>query len=206
MRRKCKLPQKMVILLLLCSVMVSWFFIPEVLGDRMPFEVSAKVSKSTRKKALKVYRRGLDESDWRYFFVVDIDKDGMKELVVSYESRPELIMIKKYRKGLIYGVGEDSTSFGYFYNKKTKRVWGKWGGCGNIEDWYLTIKNGKLKRVYLSRLELRVVNGKPVYGYYYAGKKISKKAYWQKKNSWEKNSVPLKMHKMSTRNINKYVR
>lgn len=206
MKRKYHLSRRMVLLFLICSIMVSWFFVPEFLGDRMAFEVSAKVSKSMRKKALKIYRRTLDESDWRYFFVVDIDKDGMKELVISYESRPEQIYIKKYRKGLVYPIGEDSTTFGYFYNKKTKRIWGKWGGAGNIEDWYLTIKKGKLRRVYLSRLEERVVNGRPVYGYYYAGKKISKKAYFQKKRSWEKNSVPLKMHKLSTKNIKKYVR
>lgn len=187
--------------------MVNWFFMPEFLGDKMPFEVSAKVSKSVKKKAVKAYREHLYESDFTWFRVMDIDRDGLKELVVSYEPSPTKLNIYKYRKGRLYEVGENFTSFGYYYNKKTKRICDAWGGCGNIEDWYLTTnKKGKLKSVYLSMLEEKVVNGKQIYGYYYAGKKISRKAYLKRKRSWQKNAVPLKMHKTSIRNIKKYVK
>ena len=57
---------------------------------------------------------------------------------------------------------------GYLYNKKTKRIHGLWGNCGSIQDWYLTFGKSGLKRVYLSAIEERVVNGKPVYSYSYA--------------------------------------
>ena len=163
-----------------------------------PLAVSARVSANVKKKAAKVYREDLYEGDFTWFCVMDIDKDGLKELVLSYESHPTKITIYKYRNGCSYEVGEDSTSFGYSYNKKTKRICGSWGGCGNIEDWYLsTNKNGKLKRVCLSMLEKKVVDGKVIYGYYYAGKKISRKAYLKRKRDWDKSLVYLKMHKTS---------
>lgn len=207
MKRKTHFTKKAMLLLLACAIMANWLLMPEYLGGQLMPEVSAKVSASTRKKALKTYRRALDESDYRYFFLMDIDKDGMKELVVSYESKPGEIMIEKYRKGLVYRVGEDYAMWGYRYNKKAKCLYGSWANRGSAETWSLTVtKKGKLKRVYLSMIEERVVNGKPVYGYYYAGKKISRKAYLKKKKSWNKNSVPLKMHRMSSKNIKKYVR
>ena len=55
-------------------------------------------------------------------------------------------------------------------------------------------------------LEKKVVDGKVIYGYYYAGKKISRKAYLKRKRDWDKNLVSLKMHKTSMKNIRKYVR
>ena len=38
-------------------------------------------------------------------------------------------------------------------------------------------------------VEERVVNGRPVYGYYYKGRRISAKSYRRKKNSWNKSYV-----------------
>lgn len=207
MRKKCHGGKRWILSLLICSIMINWFYMPELFGGNMPFEVSAKVSKSVKRKAARAYREDLYEADYTWFHVMDIDGDGLKELILAYEQYPLSITINKYRKGRTYTVGEDSTSFGYYYNKKTRRICGAWGGCGNIEDWYLTCnKRGKLKRVYLQMLEKEVVNGKIIYDYRYAGKRISRKAYLRKKRSWDRNAVPLKMHKTSMRNIRKYVR
>jgi len=60
--------------------------------------------------------------------------------------------------------------------------------------------------VYLSKIEEIVVNGRPVYGYYYKGRRISAKSYRRKKNSWNKSYVQLPMHRTSWANINRYIR
>lgn len=207
MKRKCNADKRLILFFLICSIMVNWFFMPEFMEGKIPFEVSAKVSKSVKRKAARAYREDLYEGDYTWFRVMDIDGDGLKELILAYEQYPLSITINKYRTGRTYTVGEDSTSFGFYYNKKIKHICGAWGGCGNIEDWYLTInKKGKLKSVYLQMLEKKVVNGKVIYDYRYAGKKISRRAYLRRKRSWDKNAVPLKMHKTSMRNIRKYVR
>lgn len=59
------------------------------------------------------------------------------------------------------------------------------GSSGSTEAWYLTVnKFENLKCVSLSKIETGVKNGQPVYRYYYAGKKISKKSYLKKNRSW----------------------
>lgn len=207
MREKRSIKKKSVLFLTIGVLFLNCFFAPELSGGIFPSEVSAKVSRSTKKKAVRAYRNFMYESDYTYFYMSDIDKDGLKELLVSYESEPNTIIIYKYRKNRVRRVGEDNTSFFYYRNKKTKRIHGVWGGAGNTQAWYLTInKSGKLRRVYLSRIEHCVKNGKPVYKYYYAGKKITKKAYLKKSRSWTKNYVPLKMRRTNVKNIKKYIR
>jgi hypothetical protein len=107
--------------------------------------------------------------------MIDMDRDGLKELIVTKNYYPkqnprvEELDILKYIKGGLCCIGSgDYTNFGYLYNKKTKRIHGLWGNCGSIQDWYLTFGKSGLKRVYLSAIEERVVNGKPVYSYSYA--------------------------------------
>ena len=100
---------------------------------------------------------------------------------------------------------EDSTTFGLVYSKKTKRIHGLWGGSGSVQDWYLTFKGGEARRVYLSKIEERVVNGRPVYGYYYKGDEFPQRVT-EKKNSWNKSYVQLPMHRTSWANINRYIR
>ncbi|MEY8427357.1 hypothetical protein AALA00_06465 [Lachnospiraceae bacterium 46-15] len=195
-------------MLILCTglLLLGWLFAPELPGANCPAEVSAKVSSRTKRKAAAAYREFMDGADFTWFCTLDVDGDGMKELVLAYEQRPERIIIQKYRRGYVQRIGEDSTTFGFVYNKKTKRIHGRWGGSGSVEDWYLMFKGGEAKSVYLSKIEERVVNGRPVYGYYYKGKRISAKNYRRKKNSWNKSYVQLPMHRTSWSNINRYIR
>lgn len=206
--KKRKISQKRGILFCIIGLfMLNCLFAPEISGGAFPAKVSAKVSKSTKKKAAKAYRNLMYESDYTWFRMQDIDKDGIKELVVSYRSRPIELLIYKYQKGCVRRVGEDVTAFGFYYNKKTKRIHGVWGGAGNIEDWYLTIsKSGKLKKIYLSKEEKLREGKRPVYHYYYAGEKISRKIYLKKCTSWRKNYINLKMYKTSMKNIKKYIK
>lgn len=207
MKRRGNNIKKNILLFTFGLLILNCFLAPELSRGKFPSEVSAKASNKTKKKAAKAYRNFMDGSDYTYFYMTDIDKDGLNELIVSYESQPDMLIIYKYRKNRVRMVGEDSTSFFYYRNKKTKQIHGVWGGYGSTEAWYLTInKSGKLKRVYLSKIEKSVKNGKPVYGYYYANKKISKKAYLKKNHSWKKNYVPLKMHRTTIKNIKRYIR
>ena len=188
-------------------LLLGWLFAPELPGAGCPAVVSAKVSSRTKRKAAAAYREFMDGTDYTWFCTLDVDKDGMKELLVAYEQRPErILLVNKYRRGYVQRIGEDSTTFGLVYSKKTKRIHGRWGGSGSVEDWYLTFKGGEARRVYLSKIEERVVNGRPVYGYYYKGRRISAKSYRRKKNSWNKSYVQLPMHRTSWANINRYIR
>ena len=201
--------KKIMILFTVGILLLNWFFAPEYAGGMFPYEVSAKVSKSTKKKAAKAYREFMYDTDYWWFRTIDMDGDGLKELVVSYESNSGVrckIYIYKYRKGQVRYVGEEYSMFGHAYNKKMKRLMGCRGGGGSIEDWYLTTsKSGKLKWVYLSQIETHYKTGRMTYDYFYAGKKISKKAFFKKKRSWKKNCVPFNMHKTSLKNLKKYI-
>lgn len=204
--------KKKFLFMLTLVLLLSSFYMPGSTGGIFPVEVSAKASASLKKKAVRAYRNFVAGSDYTRFCVLDVDRDGLKELVVSYDmyfqgGDPTRLIIYKYRKGAVRRIGEDSTGFGYRYNKKTKRIHGLWGGYGSVQDWYLTTKKaGKLKRVYLSMIEERVVNGRQIFSYSYGGKKISRKAYFKKKRDWNKNYTALKMYKTSRKNINKYIK
>ncbi len=201
--------KKRILLFLTALIILTASLMPEPLGGIFPVEASAKASASQKKKAAKAYRNFMRQSDYTRFCMMDVNKDGLKELVVSYDyqSDPERLFIYTYQKGRVQQAGQDYTAFGHRYNTKTKRIHGLWGGAGSVEDWYLTMdKSGKLKTVYLSMIEKRVVNGKQIFSYSYGNKKITKKAYWKKKRDWNKHYTKLKMHKTTAKNINKYIR
>lgn len=182
-------------------------FIPGLSGGIFPSKVSAKASPNIKKKAMKAYRDFVRKSDYAWFYLIDINKDGVKELILSNRNNYTDIKIYAYSKGKIQFIENDYSMMGYSYNKKTKRLHGGWEGSGSIEDWYYTIsKSGKLKRVYLDMFEEWDSNGKTRYEYYYHGKKISKKAYLKKKREWDKNRELINMHKTNNKNIKKYIR
>lgn len=171
---------------------------------------SQAASKTTRAKVQKAYRNFLYESDYRSFKLIDVNRDGMKELVVSYDdSRSTIsqIFVYTYRNGFVQRVGEDYSAFGITYNKKTKRLYGSRGGGGGIENWYYTFdKGGRLKPVYLQALERGYNHKGPLYNYYYNGKKISSKKYRAKLKTWTKASGPLKLYGISMKNIKKHIK
>ena len=74
------------------GLLLGWLFAPELPGAGCPAEVSAKVSSRTKRKAAAAYREFMDGTDYTWFCTLDVDKDGMKELLVAYEQRPERIL------------------------------------------------------------------------------------------------------------------
>lgn len=133
---KNKISFIMVFIMVLCS-----FSVPGDYGGIFPVEVSAKASASMKKKAAKAYRNYMKNSDRSWFCMIDMDRDGLKELIVTKNYYPkqnprvEELDILKYIKGGLCCIGSgDYTNFGYLYNKKTKRIHGLWGNCGSIQD------------------------------------------------------------------------
>lgn len=211
MKKRGYILKRCVGLIMALMMLQGCFGVPELSGGIFPVEVSAKASGSLKKKAAKAYRKFAKRSGYGWFCVRDIDRDGMKELMLArnysaVQALPDTLAIYKYRNGTVKKIGEDFANFGYRYNKKTKRIHGLFHGTGSMEDWYLTItKSGELKRVYLSLIEVGVKNGKPVHRASYAGRKISKKAYFNKKREWNRNYQALKMYRATGKNIKKYI-
>ena len=56
----------------------------------MPIQTQA-ASKRTKKQAQRAYRNFLYESDYRSFKLIDMNRDGLKELVVSYEDSQTMV-------------------------------------------------------------------------------------------------------------------
>lgn len=67
-------------------ILLSIFTLTTVETSSLNFSayiVQAKVSSSTKRKAQEAYRKFLTQRRYRYFTLWDIDKDGLKELLVT---------------------------------------------------------------------------------------------------------------------------
>ncbi len=174
------------------------------------------VSKKTKTKAYKAYRKWIYEVNYSGFCVYDINKDGLKELLMTFDGHGKNIYsfdVYTYKNGKVVqcntGYSFEYSPFGLQYNKSTKRIYGSRGGGGSIENWYYTLsKSKKLKRVTLEKVEsgYNYKTGKISYKYYYKDKKITKKEYNKKLKSWQKNLKPLKFYKTTKKNAKKYVK
>lgn len=175
----------------------------------MPIQTQA-ASKRTKKQAQRAYRNFLYESDYRSFKLIDMNRDGLKELVVSYEDSQTMvsqIIVYTYKNAAVQRAGDHYSAFGIRYNKKTKRLYGSRGGGGGIENWYYTLAtDGSLKQVYLQAIERGYHSNGLLCDYYDNGKKITKAKYRRKLKKWTKHSSPLRLHKMSMQNIRKQVK
>lgn len=186
-------------------------------GIAAPTINAQAASAKTKKKAIKAYKEWLDGTDFRGFRLYDVDKDGIKELLVThdgYGNNVFSVYVYTYKNGKVVDCinndyQPDYSALGFTYNKSTKRMYGSRGGGGSIENWYYTLtKSKKLKKVYLKAIEngYNTKTGKITYKYYYKGKRITKKKYVSIYKSWKKNAKPLKFYKLSSKNIKKYVK
>ena len=153
------------------------------------YTVQAKASTSTKRKAQKAYRKSLTQRKYRYFTLWDIDKDGLKELLVTdgkerVGNSPTRAYVYTYTRGKMRYAGEiGSPMSGISYNRVTKRLHASWGGCGNVEYWYYTLtKNKKVKQVMCGAYVNGVKNGNIQYKCLYNGKRIS----YKMESKWKK--------------------
>lgn len=166
------------------------------------YTVQAKASTSTKRKAQKAYRKFLTQKKYRYFTLWDIDKDGLKELLVTdgkwrVGNSPTTAYVYTYTRGKMRYAGEiGSPMSGISYNRVTKRLHASWGGCGNVEYWYYTLtKNKKVKQVICGAYVNGVKNGNVQYKCLYNGKRISYKRWDQITRKWIKQTGDLKYYR-----------
>lgn len=171
------------------------------------YTVQAKASTSTKRKAQKAYRKFLTQRKYRYFTLWDIDKDGLKELLVTdgkerVGNSPTRAYVYTYTRGKMRYAGEiGSPMSGISYNRVTKRLHASWGGCGNVEYWYYTLtKNKKVKQVMCGAYVNGVKNGNIQYKCLYNGKRISYKRWDQITRKWIKQTSDLKYYRNTSSN------
>lgn len=191
-------------------ILLSIFTLTTVETSSLNFSayiVQAKVSSSTKRKAQEAYRKFLTQRRYRYFTLWDIDKDGLKELLVTdgrerVGNSPIKAYAYTYTRGKLRYAGEiGSPMSGISYNCITKRLHASWGGCGNVEYWYYTLtKNKKVKQVICGAYVNGVKNGNVQYKCLYNGKKISLKKWKQITNKWIKQTSDLKYYRNTSSN------
>ncbi|MCI7288809.1 MAG: hypothetical protein MR526_05025 [Blautia sp.] len=155
------------------------------------YTVQAKASTSTKRKAQKAYRKFLTQRKYQYYNLWDVDKDGLKELIVTggkYASGYFVTeaFVYTYTHGKIKYAGRiGSCMTGISYNKVSKRLHSARGGGGSIEEWYYTLtKNRKVKQVMCGAYVNGVKNGNVQYKCLYNGKRISYKKWNQITRKW----------------------
>ena len=155
------------------------------------YTVQAKASTLTKRKAQKAYRKFLTQRKYQYYNLWDVDKDGLKELIVTggkYASGYFVTeaFVYTYTHGKIKYAGRiGSCMTGISYNKVSKRLHSARGGGGSIEEWYYTLtKNRKVKQVMCGAYVNGVKNGNVQYKCLYNGKRISYKKWNQITRKW----------------------
>ena len=109
----------------------------------------AKVSDSTKTAAKKAYQNHMKKQGGVYFTMWDVDRDGLKELLVTsgypkVGNTPEYADVYTYVNGKVKYAGKiGSPMSGISYNSSTKRLHASRGGGGSIEYWYYTLTKKK---------------------------------------------------------------
>lgn len=153
--------------------------------------VQAKTLSSTKKKVQKAYRKFLTKNKYKYYRLWDIDKDGLKELLVTdgkdrVYNAPSGADVYTYTRGKVKYAGYVGHSMsGVSYNRVSKRLHASRGGGGSIEYWYYTLTpNKKIKTVMCGAYVDGVKNGNIHYKCLYKGKRISYKKWDQTTRKW----------------------
>lgn len=158
-------------------------------------EVQAKATASTKNKAKKAFKKFLEKNSYGYYRLWDINKDGLKELIVTsvYPTGGIGAMqgeVYTYRKGKVQYAGKvGHPSSGIMYNTSTGRIHARRGG---IEDWYYTLtKSGKIKQIMCGAYVNGVKNGNTQYKCVYNGKRISFNKFLKITRKWSRQTVTL---------------
>ena len=194
--------------MLLCTILLLGVIPPSPVSIGVK-EVQAKASASTKNKAKKAYKKFLGRNNYRYYRLWDINKDGLKELIVTsvYPTGGIGAMLGEvytYRKGKVQYAGRvGHPSYGILYNTTTGRIHGHRGGGGSIEAWYYTLtKSGKIKQVLCGAYVNGVKNGNTQYKCIYAGKRISFNKFMQITNKWSRQTTTLQFYANNAYNRN----
>lgn len=169
--------------------------------------VQAKTLSSTKKKAQKAYRKFLTKNKYKYYRLWDIDKDGLKELLVTdgkdrVYNAPSGADVYTYTRGKVKYAGYVGHSMsGVSYNRVSKRLHASRGGGGSIEEWYYTMtKDKKIKIVMCGAYVDGVKNGKIHYKCLYKGKRISYSKWLRTVKKWTGQKIHLNYYRNTAYN------
>lgn len=172
----------------------------------------AKVSDSTKIAAKKAYQNHMKKQGGVYFTMWDVDRDGLKELLVTsgypkVGNTPEYADVYTYVNGKVKYAGKiGSPMSGISYNSSTKRLHASRGGGGSIEYWYYTLtKNKKVRQVMCGAYINGVKNGKEQYRCIYNGKSISFNKWLKITKKWSSQSRDMKYYWNTQYNREKYI-
>lgn len=186
------------------------FTVPFVVGNNQVYAANKKNS-----KAIVAYKNWLSQSNCVGFSVFDIDGDGIKELLTTYDGYGKNVYnfyVYTYNKKKVVSCTDnvaEYSMFGLYHNKSTKKLHGSHGGGGSEEHWYYKMGKGKvLKKVSLVKVEngYNYKTEKMTYKYYFNNKEITQKQYNNKNSNWNKNLQAFKFYKLTKANIKKYIK
>lgn len=137
-----------------------------------------------------------------YFTLVDINRNGVKELIVSEDKYADYIYVFTLKRGKAKYIGNMLNKYynGVRYSKKYKGLVIATGGSGASGTSIYQIKNNRLVEKYAFMVEHNMTDE-----YYFNGKKVSAKSYNTKKKKYLKSSTikEAKMYKNTKSNRNK---
>lgn len=172
----------------------------------------AKISDSTKTAARKSYQNYMKKLGGVYFTTWDVDRDGLKELLVTsgypkVGNTPQFADVYTYVKGKVKYAGKIGNPMsGISYNSSTKRLHSSRGGGGGIEYWYYTLtKNKKIKQVMCGAYINGVKNGNLQYRCVYNGKRISYNKWLKITKKWSSQSRDMKYYWNTQCNRKKYI-
>lgn len=203
-----KIMKKIKHYLAIITLCIATLMITEILSLNFnTYTVQAKASSSTKRKAQKAYRKFLTQRKYKYFTLWDIDKDGLKELLVTngkerVGNSPTRAYVYTYTRGKMRYAGEiGSPMSGISYNRVSKRLHSARGGGGSIEEWYYTLtKNKKVKQVMCGAYVNGVKNGNVQYKCLYNGKRISYRKWNQIIKQWTRQKRELNFYRNTVSN------
>ena len=165
----------------LLSLLLSAVLVFSVVTTVVSFPAEA-TSLKKKNKALTAYKNWLVESDCVGFRLFDVNGDGTKELLTTYDGYGKNVYnigIYTYKNGSVASCNDyqsEYSMFGFSNNKITKRLHGSRGGGGSEEQWYYNLtKNKMLKKVSLIKVEngYNYTTDKMTYRYYFNNKEIT---------------------------------
>lgn len=195
----------------LLSFILSFVMVSAVAFSWCNSQAQASVSK---KKIAAAYREFLYDSYCTGFRLFDINKDGKKELLTTYDgfgTNVYSVYVYTYRGKKVVSCntnGAEYSMYGFNYNKSSKRLYGYREGGGSVEQWYYKLSKKKLNRVKLQMVEsgCDYSTNEMTYKYFFRNKEITQSQYNKKCKAWSKNLQALKFHEVTDKNIKKYIK
>ena len=203
--------KKFILFSLLSLCLVSVGFVPTLNGANSSNIVNATSMTSTASSSIKAYKKFLKKNKYvygpdkyykmNYFATIDLDKNGVKELIMIDKSNRE-VTVYTYTNGKVKYCG-NMYDRGIVYIDKNGRLARRFNNSGVKMNYYLTLN--KKKQLSLAEKKYYKETGVVESSEDYNRSKISKKTYNKavKKSDFAKN---VSKHLNNSSNRDKYLK